>query len=239
MDTETVSGYEFQTTDFKGPLDKLLGLIEEKELEITRLNLAEVTADFLNYLERLERKVHHRELADFVVVAARLILIKSHALLPHLQLSEEEEEDLADLEVRLKLYKELRSGEEAIQKLWGEHVSYGRPYLLDIPEGFYLSQKVSPKELREYIASLAEGLVQLQKLDEGEVKMVSLEEKITELVGWIGKRVKKTFGQLREGKDKGEVVVLFLALLHLLKDSEISVEQADVFAEIEIVGVNE
>ena len=60
------------TDDFRGPLDKLLQLIEEKELEITRLNLAEVTADFILYLRKLEDKVHRRELADFVVVAARM-----------------------------------------------------------------------------------------------------------------------------------------------------------------------
>src|SRR3989338_10028367 len=238
MDTEITPGYEFQTTDFRGPLVKLLELIEEKELEITRLNLAEVTADFIAYLERLEHKVHHRELADFVVVAAKLILIKSHALLPNLELSEEEEKDMAELEARLKLYKELRSAERSIDELWGKYISYGRPFLLNVPQGFYLTQKVQPKELYEHIKLLAEGLVDLQKMEEGEARMVSLEEKIKELFTWINGRVTTSFGDLSEGKEKSEVVVMFLALLHLFKDFDVSIEQDELFAEIKITKSN-
>ena len=238
MDTEKISGYEFQNANFRGPLEKLLQLIEEKELEITRLNLAEVTADFISYLGKLENKVHHRELADFVVVAARLILIKSHALLPHLQLSEEEEKDMAEFETRLKLYKELRSGEHAINELWGKYVSYGRPFLLNVPKGFYLTQKVDPKELYEHIKLLAEGLVDLQKMEEKEVKMVSLEEKIKELFGWISGRVRTNFSDLSKGKEKSEVVVMFLALLHLFRDFDVNIEQDELFSEIKIIGSN-
>ncbi len=238
MDTQTSSGYELEIADFKGPLEKLLELIEEKELEITRLNLAEVTADFLGYMEKLEGRVGHRELADFVVVAAKLILIKSHALLPHLAVSEEEERDMAELETRLKLYRELREGEKVIDELWGQYVSYGKPFLSDIPEGFYLSQKVSPKELHGYISELAEGLVELQKIEEKEVTMVSLEEKIKELVGWVADKVRASFSDLSRGKEKPEVVVMFLALLHLLKDADIAIEQDDLFAEIKIVSAN-
>ena len=236
MDTEITPGYEFQTADFRGPLDKLLQLIEEKELEITRLNLAEVTADFMGYLGKLENKVHHRELADFVVVAASLILIKSHALLPHLQLSEEEEKDMAQLEARLRLYKELRSGEKAIDELWGKYVSYGRPFLLNVPKGFYLTQKVNPTELYEHIKLLADSLVDLQKMEEGKVKMVSLEEKIKELFSWISSKVKTNFSDLSEGKEKAEVVVMFLALLHLFKDFDVNIEQDELFSEIKIIG---
>lgn len=238
MDTETVTGYEFQTTDFRGPLEKLLQLIEEKELEITRLNLAEVTADFIAYLGKLENKVHHRELADFVVVAARLILIKSHALLPQLELSEEEEKDMADLEARLKLYKELRSGERVIDDLWGKYVSYGRPFLLNVPKGFYLTQSVNPKELYEHIKLLSEGLVDLQKIEEKEVTMVSLEDKIKELFSWISGRVRTNFSDISKGKEKAEIVVMFLALLHLFKDLDVSIEQDELFAEIKIIGSN-
>lgn len=238
MDTETISGYEFETANFRGPLEKLLQLIEEKELEITRLNLAEVTADFIAYLGKLENKVHHRELADFIVVAARLILIKSHALLPHLQLSEEEEKDMAELETRLKLYKELRSGERVINELWGKYVSYGRPFLLNVPKGFYLTQKVNPRELHEHIKLLAEGLVDLQKMEEGEVEMVSLEEKIKELFSWISGKVKVNFSDLSRDKEKSEIVVIFIALLHLLKEFDVNIEQDDLFSEIKIIGSN-
>ena len=238
MDTEKVPEYEFQNATFRGPLEKLLQLIEEKELEITRFNLAEVTADFITYLGKLENRAHHRELADFVVVAARLILIKSHALLPHLQLSEEEERDMAEFEARLRLYKELRSGERAIDRLWGKYVSYGRPFLLNAPKGFYLTQVVNPRELYEHIQLIADGLMDLQKMEEGEVKMVSLEDKIKELFSWISGRVKTNFSDLSRGKEKTEIVVMFLALLHLFRDFDVNIEQDELFSEIKIIGSN-
>jgi len=238
MEIQTAGGYELSVGEFKGPLEKLLELIEEKELEITRLNIAEVTSDFLRYLERLEREVEHKELADFVVVAARLILIKSHALLPHIELSEEEEKDIAELEERLRFYQEFKNAEDSLQELWGQYISYGRPFLSSLKPGFYLSQKVEPKDLHEIIKDLAIGLEEIKRLDEEEVQMVSMEEKIKEMLARVGEIVRTNFSSLSKDKGKPEVVVMFLALLHLLKDSKIEIVQESIFAEIDIVKID-
>ena len=97
--------YELSLEYYKGPLDKLLELVEEKKLEITQISLAEVTADFLNYLKTLdESRANHSLIADFLVVASKLVLIKSKMLLPSLPLDEEEESDIRNLEERLKLF---------------------------------------------------------------------------------------------------------------------------------------
>ena len=239
METETIDGYELRLGEFKGPLGKLLELIEEKELEISRVSIADVTADFLVYIERLEREVEHKELADFVVVAARLILIKSHSLLPHLELSSEEEQDIAELEDRLKFYQEFKAAEGTLQDLWGQYVSYGKPFLNSVPSGFYLSQKIKPADLHERIKELAYGLEEIQRLDEEDLEMVSMEEKIKELVDRVRSIVSTSFTSLSKDKEKPEVVVMFLALLHLLKDSKIVVEQEDLFTEITISGLDE
>ena len=66
--------------------------------------------------------------------------------------------------------------------------------------------------------------------------MVSLEEKIKELFSWISSRVKTNFSDLSEGKEKAEVVVMFLALLHLFKDFDVNIEQDELFSEIKIIG---
>ena len=238
METQAANGYELSIGEFRGPLDKLLQLIEEKELEITRLNIAEVTSDFLGYLERLERRIEHKELADFVVVAARLILIKSHALLPHIELSEEEEKDIAELEERLRFYQEFKNAELGLQELWGQYVSYGRPFLNSLQPGFYLSQKVTPGELHGLMKDLSVSLQEIQRLDEEEVQMVSMEEKIKEMLVRVGEIVKTSFSSLSKDRGRSEVVVMFLALLHLLKDSKIEVVQESMFAEIDIVKVD-
>jgi len=89
--------YEVKLEQFTGPLNKLLELIEARKLEITALNLAEVTEDFINYIRSLEKGADPEILADFIVVASRLILIKSKTLLPSLELTEEEEGEIKDL----------------------------------------------------------------------------------------------------------------------------------------------
>ena len=236
MQTEIVVGYELEIEDFKGPLDKLLELIGEKKLEITRLNLAEVTADFLAYLSKLE-EVSHRELANFIVVAARLVLIKSHALLPNLELTTEEEQDIAELEKRLRLYQKFRGVEEIIGSLWNRNRSFVRPFLATTPAGFYLSEKLTPKDIQAHFKRLVEVIEDIKKLETKEVKVINLEEKIIELVARIGSIVRISFGDLKKEKDKPEIVVMFLALLHLVKDNRIEIYQEDVFGDISISSI--
>ena len=100
--------YEVKIEQFNGPLDKLLQLIEERKMEVTMVNLAAVTADFIKYVAGLGEKAEPMILADFVAVAARLLLIKSKVILPTLELTQEEEADIHDLEYRLKVYREFK-----------------------------------------------------------------------------------------------------------------------------------
>ena len=252
-----VERYELKLDTFQGPLEKLLQLIESKELEITRLNLAEVTGDFLEYVRSLSavdpvssrtsemsdghfqrpttNGVDPRVLADFIVVAARLILIKSHAILPHLELTEEEEEDIAELEERLKLYREFRAAEKSISHLWNKNVAYSREYLRELPPGFYLTEPVSPADLEKVIGKLYEELQAfIPKTEEGKMKLVSLEEMIEELIMRVEQAIKTSFNEIAGGRERSEVIVLFLALLHLLKESRIEIVQEELFAEIHI-----
>ena len=235
METER---YELKLDTFQGPLEKLLELIESKELEITRLNLAEVTADFLAYVRSLE-EIDSRVLADFITVAARLILIKSHALLPQLALTEEEEEDIADLERRLKLYKEFRVVERAIANSWNKRTAYSREYLFELPHGFYLSEPVPPSRLRAVMERMYEDLQMfMPRTEELEIRLVSLEEKIEEMMERVSEVLRISFGEITNGREKSEIIVLFLALLHLLKESAVEIEQEGLFSEIHILRNN-
>ena len=233
-----MDAYELKLAEFQGPIAKLLELIEARELEITRVNLAEVTADFISYIKKLEA-VPVALLADFVAVAAKLILIKSHALLPSLGVSAEEEREMTDLETRLVIYRELKGAERAIQKLWGAHPIYLREFLTDVPQGFYLSQPLQAGELLAAIARLNEEIaVIFPKEDEEKIKLVSLEETIQGLASAISKLIQTSFGELTVGKEKKEIVIMFLALLHLLKENSIQIEQSGMFKEIKIVAQN-
>ena len=227
--------YELEIGEFKGPLEKLLELIEERQLEVTRLSLAEVTADFLKYLESLT-DVGPRVLADFVAVAAKLILVKSQALLPQFELAEEEEREIAELESRLEFLKEFRGAERELNSLWGKRIAWSRDYLFGLPPGFYLRQEFNPTDLGAEIKRLASILTEeFVKTESIEVKLISLEEKIAEILTRVDNVIKTSFSEIAVGKAKEEVIVVFLALLHLLKERLVEIEQRELFAEIKIV----
>lgn len=225
--------YQLQLQQFSGPIEKLLELIEEKKLEITELNLAEVTADFLKYLQSLTVAIDPRILADFVVVASRLLLIKSKALLPNLELTAEEETDIKDLEERLLRYKKFKPAIILFKNLYEEnYFSVSRQFFHGYPPVFHPAKNVDLNSLHQEIAKLFEYLnslsLETQKI---ESPLIKLEEKIEEII----KQIEIGIGQFNEiikQKSKTEIIVLFLALLHLLRDQIIKVEQRERFSDI-------
>ena len=101
--------YHVKLEQFEGPFSLLVQLIDEKKLSINEISLSNVTEQYLGHLESIEES-HPAELADFLVVASKLLLIKSRTLLPDLEVEEEEGESLvtdADLHVVLHVLQEL------------------------------------------------------------------------------------------------------------------------------------
>jgi len=225
--------------NFNGPLDKLLELIETKKLEITKVSLASVTADFLEYLEELKKESSEEEypstLADFLLVASRLLLIKSKALLPSLELTEEEEMDIKDLEERLKLYQELKKTQEHIKQKWSPAPSmFAREFLTSHDVIFYPPSDISSNMMHESLHSLIEQFKKVIRPQETiKTEMINLKEKIEEIV----KRITNTpisFKKLSSSGNKGELVVIFLAVLHLVHQRIIDVTQNGHFEEITV-----
>ncbi len=209
-------------------------LIEEKKLEITELNLAEATADFLNYVKRIEN-IEPRLLADFVVVAAKLLLIKSKALLPNIQLTEEEEGDIKDLENRLKIYRQFKPAINHIGELSEQNkISISQPFFSRRPTIFYPSENLKIDELHKAIKEIFDNLKQFQ--NETKIirpSLISLEEKIEEIINRLSIE-SLNFEELTKEKPRSEIVVLFLALLHLLTKQSIKIEQKEKFSDIMI-----
>src|SRR3989344_7396432 len=172
--------YEFEVGEFKGPIDKLLELIESKNMEITRLNLASVTSDFLDYIRNL-READSKTISDFISVASQLILIKSHALLPNLELNPDEEKSIEDLERRLATYREFRLVEKKIAKLWEDFPVFSREFVLGEGGGFYLSDEVTPRMLFEKIGELVKDFQSIMpKYESHKIKLINFEEKVKE-----------------------------------------------------------
>lgn len=233
--------YEVKTEQFKGPLEKLLELIETKKLEITELNLGLVTDDFLKYLESIKKEVGQKSeaelrlLADFIVVASRLILIKSKALLPNLELTTEEQDDIKDLEKRLQFYKNFKPAIIIIKKLYSnKKFMASRPFFANRPIFFNPPKNISIENINKSMANLFDSIKQISlETQTIETTLIKLEEKIEEIILKIRDGI-SNFGHLIKEKSKKEIVVMFLALLHLLREQTIEVEQTEGFSDITI-----
>lgn len=233
--------YEVRLDKFSGPLEKLLELIEEKQLDITLVNLAKVTGDFLEYLKNLdENSKHPSVLADFVVVASRLLLIKSKAILPSLELTEEEEIDIKDLEARLKIYKEFKEASLLVQQLWKKkQPAYGRELFMNLPVVFYPSKNLSLASLESHLIELIQELKALVPEKQAVKRVViTIEQKVKELLERFKESAEQSFHNLSKDKSRLEIIMLFLAILHLIRDRIIKSEQPEKFSDIIIKSEN-
>ncbi|MFH0806207.1 MAG: segregation/condensation protein A [Candidatus Brennerbacteria bacterium] len=236
----TPLAYELKTACYQGPIAKLVELIEEKQLAILEFSLAEVTTDFLSYVETLEAEEEGNAalsglLADFLVVASKLILIKSKALIPSLVLTGEEEEDIRDLEARVRLYRELKNLQPLIREGWGDMPKMAtREFLLSEEAIFYPPPKLVLSDLHNAVGRLAGELERIARpLQKITGTIIHLKEKIEEIFARV-KTQALSFGELQKGRSRGEAVVLFLAMLHLIKSQLVRVTQADHFSDINI-----
>lgn len=234
-----MNSYEFKSESFTGPLSKLLELIEEKKLEVTAVSLSEVTADFLEYVSALqdERGLDPKFLADFIWIASKLILIKSKAILPNLEITEEEEAEIKDLERRLRIYREFESAKANLESLFSlEEKFFTRKYLP--PVFFYPPRDLKVPELLKAVEKITQSLQFTKEIQSDKMKVFNFEEKLQELSLRIQKELQASFSILSRDKSKAETIVLFLAILHLLKENLIAFKQDKQFSDIVITSTN-
>jgi segregation and condensation protein A len=225
---------QIKTEQFEGPLDLLLQLIEEQQLDVSTMALAKVTEQFLSYVKNLQEKVP-LNLADFLMIAAKLLVIKSKSLLPNLELGIEEEETAFDLTQQLLTYKKYKEVAYHLKRMavknkqsWTREVDFSdRVTFVPDPE-------VTVDVLAQSLRSLASELKEIIRLPQEVMKeVVSISEKITHIQILISEKLETSLSHLlKEAKSKTEVIVTFLALLELTKQRIISLEQTEHFADI-------
>lgn len=228
--------YQIRLEQFEGPLDLLLSLIEKEELDITQVSLAKVADQYLAYL-RHEESISLANLASFLTIAARLILIKSRALLPILQWSDEEEESMDDLELRLREYKRFREAAGKLGQLFGRgRFAHGRESFLGTQVVFYPPSKLAAADLRSHFIDVLGEIPVFDVLPEQEIRaIVTLEEKILSLQNMLLERIETSFDELtRTATDRVEVIISFLAVLEMVKQRVIFVEQGAFSSDISI-----
>lgn len=226
---------------FEGPLDLLLHLIEQRDLDITEVSLLAVTEQYLAQLRSAET-INMSALSDFVAVGARLLLLKSRALLPREDEGDEEptEEDAADPEALLAALQEYRRYKQAADYLAGlqaEHrVGYRRaaaPPELPLPTGL---QGVSIERLANLFRGVLERLPVEDQRPAVRREPIRLRDRIARLVGRLDVAGQASFLDLIGGaQTRVEVVVDFLAVLELIKARYLDASQDEAFGDIRLV----
>jgi segregation and condensation protein A len=228
--------YHVKLEQFEGPLDLLLSLIDEQKLDISRLSLAAVTNQYLEYLEQ-KKSVTLDNLAEFLSVASKLILIKSKSLLPVLELSDEEEKEIEDLETQLRDYRKFKEAAQKLEKMDNlGRISFSRDNFLGIEIYFSPPENINVFDLKKYFLKVLSEIPIKEILEEEIVRdVITLEEKIKHLEQVMRERLETSFSELvSQSQDKIEVIVSFLAMLELVKQRIINVEQDSLFQEIRL-----
>ncbi|HEV7448955.1 MAG TPA: segregation/condensation protein A [Candidatus Paceibacterota bacterium] len=228
---------DIKTPVYEGPLDLLLELIEKRKLLINDISLASVTDEYIAKVNGMH-ELPVGETAEFISLAATLLLIKSRSLLPTLTLSDEETRDIKELEYRLALYQLIK---EAAR---GLNAQLREPYLYEgeptEPEPLFIPDTaVTPASLRESAQALINGFPTTIALPKVEVKKImSLEE----MIGQMSQRITSAFrmsfkefsglGKAQSAEVRHGVIVSFLALLELVKQGILRAQQEEDFGDI-------
>ena len=238
--------YEVQLPVFEGPLDLLLHLIEQQELDITTIALAQVTDQYLAHLHGLQEVVPD-DLTAFLTVAARLLLIKSRVLLPRPPSGiEEEEEDVGeDLIRQLREYRRFKQIAQLLQTRT-ESALHAYPRTLPPSKqagGWEPKLDLSGMGLGDLTAALYALLSEETGPDASFAvtpHTITIEHKILQISASLQAQQVLTFDSLLEDlSSKVEIIVTLLALLEMIRDQRISVRQESVFGTILIEQVEQ
>jgi segregation and condensation protein A len=227
--------FSIKTEVFEGPLELLLDLVEKRKLLINDISLAAVTDEYMNQVAQMQ-EMSLPGTANFIALAATLLLIKSKSLLPVLELTEEEEETIDDLENRLRLYQIYREAARNIGADFGIAISHEREFILEKKPLFHPDVFCTALELKEAMYRVIKELPVIEVKPRVQVKkVISLEEMMDRLQRRIESQIKLKFSELLENDAERTVVIVgFLAILESVKQGTILVAQLQRFHDIEI-----
>ena len=219
---------------FEGPLDLLLELIESEKLDLSQLSLSAVTDRYLAHLKE-DLNVPPEELADFLVVATKLLFLKSRLLLPFLNLGGDE--PIADLESQLRIYKEYLDAAKQIESMIGKRrFLFVHEKLPHVEIGFAPPKSLKAEQMADFFRGVIARLEPLVKVPQAVVeKTVSIHEKIQQIQAMFETAKRMSFSKLlMNAESKTEIIVSFLALLELVKQRSVAVSQEARWGEIVI-----
>lgn len=222
---------EIATPVFEGPLELLLLLAERAEIDIFQVSLASLTEAYVAEITALEER-DPVEMAEFLWLAARLLLLKSTLLLPGDELDDEDadllswEEDIRGRLMEYRAYKEM--AEKLMERAAADEPSYPAPARKVIVEG-----QEDPIQVAALLAAFQSVLSRLPPRPLVYVgKGWTVEDKVQELQKRLGRGALELVEVILECRDRLEAVVTFVAVLELLRRGQVRVRQERNFGRI-------
>lgn len=220
---------------FEGPLDLLLYLIKRQNLDILNIDVSRITEQYMEYVE-LMKSMHLELAAEYLVMAAMLAEIKSRTLLPRRENAEEDESDpRAELIRRLQEYERFKQAAEDIDLMPRMErdlfAASGQ-----VPE-FESVKPLPDVTLRELLVSLALVLKRAEMFESHQVQMekLSTRERMSHILARLqGQQFVPFIALFTVEEGRRGVVVTFLAMMELIKESLIEIVQNDIFGPIHI-----
>jgi segregation and condensation protein A len=228
-----LAGYQLRLTGYEGPLDVLLRLTEQRQLDISTVSLLQVTSGFLDHLKGLAY-ADPRLVAEFAAVAARLLVLKSRALLPFDKPDEEEEID--DLVEQLEQYRLAKQRAAMLREIdrstWR---SFSRP---PSPAQRPLAVRLELPPIERLTLLLGRCLA---RRPDAPTTPIPGRQRVTvrAMMGRLRDRLTRTTGRYTfrefvQYQDRSTVIAGFLAVLTLRRRRQVVVVQDGLFAEIEL-----
>jgi segregation and condensation protein A len=234
--------FHIQTEHFEGPIDLLLSLIEKRKLFISDFSLSKVADDYIAHV-RSFGSYPMSDVANFLLVASTLVLIKSKSILPDLNLTIEEEQDISDLKRRLAMHELFRALAETVKIVYGKNIIFEKSARTAPPQFFAPDTQMNPMSIHEGALRVLEALPKKILLPKATIrKVVSIEEMMNRLAERVTGALRmgfSRFAKYERGKPIGreervDVIVSFLAMLELVKQGTITVAQSEDWGEIDI-----
>lgn len=243
--------YKVKLDVFEGPFDLLVYLIENAEMNIYDIQVAEITSQYLRYIKVMQKNDVSVG-TEFMVLAAQLIEIKSKMLLPRSTPIEEgivEEDPRTELVEKILEYKKYKNAAEALSSYEeARMLSYEKPKE-DLQKYTNAVDEYLRMDINQFVASFDSFLRKKQRIEEVkrhytrvERQRQSIEMKIENIVNFFKTKLLKKirFSELLENrKDRYDVVLTFTSMLQMMRDSVLKAEQKSTFGEIEVELLDE
>ena len=237
--TLETKNYAIKIDNFEGPIDLLLYLIEKNKMKIEEINLTEITDQYIEYLNEME-KMNLEIASEFLVMASTLLYLKSKNLLPKQEEAEEEltEEELIKRIIEYKKYK-------TISQVFKENYAENSKRIFKTQEDIKLPKQVlEEKYSNEMIPEIYKNIlertsVRINKNAKNIEKIALVEnytvgDKVKEMFRVLIKQKKFIFNKLfsLKSRDKQEVVTAFSGLLELSRRDKVETKQEELFGDI-------